>query len=97
MVINNVMSQKDTAISVQDIQSFVTYPTAAVIRHHADVIKANNKSIPLVFRSSHEYTKELRNIISVIINDGDVVSGTKKGLSLFKRGGEAERKKVRQA
>ena len=96
VVINNVMSQKDTAVSVQDIQSFVKYPTAAVIRHHADVIKANNKSVPLVFRSSHEYTKELRNIISIIINDGEVVADTKKGLSIFRRGGEAERKKVTQ-
>ena len=96
VVINNVMSQKDTAVSVQDIQSFVKYPTAAVIRHHADVIKANNKSVPLVFRSSHEYTKELRNIISIIINDGEVVADTRKGLSLFRRSGEAERKKVTQ-
>jgi len=97
VVINNVLPSKETAISVHDIESFVSFPTAAIIRHHSDVIKANNQSVPLVFRASHEYTKEIRNIISVIINDGEVVADSKKGHSLFKRNaGGSEKKRVRR-
>lgn len=97
VVINNVLPSKETAISVHDIESFVSFPTAAVIRHNSDVIKANNQSVPLVFKSSHEYTKEIRNIISVIINDGEVVADSKKSHSLFKRNtDDAEKKRVRR-
>lgn len=86
MIINNITSSKDTSISVHDIESFENFPCIARIKRNPDVIKANNQSIPLVFKSNHEFTKELRNIITFLINDGEVVKEEKKKFSFFNFG-----------
>ena len=84
MVINNITSSKDTGISVDEIEKFVNYPCVAHIKRNSDVIKANNQSIPLVFKTNHEFTKELRNIISCLVTDEeDLTTQKKKKFSFF--------------
>lgn len=87
VIINNIRSAKDTSISVHDIESFVKFPCIAHIKSTADIIKANNKSQPLVLKANHEFTKELRNIILFLINDGEIPAYEKNGFlsNLFKR------------
>lgn len=87
VIINNIRSAKDTSISVHDIESFVKFPCIAHIKSTADIIKANNKSQPLVLKANHEFTKELRNIILFLINDGEIPAEEKGGFlsNLFKR------------
>lgn len=93
VVINNIASAKETAISIHDIESFVNFPCIAHIKRNTDVIKANNQSVPLVFKSNHEFTKELRKIVSFVINDGEIVVEEKKGFSLFRRNSDGTKEK----
>lgn len=66
LIINNIVSAKDTGISVSDIEDYVRYPCIAHIRHNTDVIKANNNGSPLIFSENHEFTKELRKIVAFL-------------------------------
>lgn len=87
LVINNIVSARDTGISVSDIEEYVKYPCIARIKHNTDVIKANNNGSPLVFLSNHEFTKELRKIVAFLTgNEIDVETPKKSFLSkLFKK------------
>lgn len=93
LIINNITSAKETKISVSEIEQFVRFPCVARIKRSPDVIKANNQSVPLVFKTNHEFTKELRKIILFLIYDGEVPAETKKGfLSVFKKGEKSSSK-----
>ena len=67
LVINNVMSARETGVSVQDIEDEFRYPCIARIKHNTDVIRSNNTSEPIVYQGNHPVTKELKNIVMMLI------------------------------
>lgn len=70
LVINNIVPYKYSQVSVQEVEQMFPYPCVARINRNMDVLKANNCCEPLVFDSSHEFTKEIRNIAKAIVKVG---------------------------
>lgn len=64
LIINNVMSAKDTGIAVAELKESFPYPCWAIIRHDAGIIRSNNFGKPIVFSANHDMTKQLRAIVS---------------------------------
>lgn len=64
LIINNVMSAKDTGIAVAELKESFPYPCWAIIRHDTGVIRSNNFGKPIVFSANHDMTKQLRAIVS---------------------------------
>ena len=71
LIINNVMSAKDTGIAVAELKESFPYPCWAIIRHDAGIIRSNNFGKPIVFSANHDMTKQLRAIVSRL-NSSDV-------------------------
>ena len=69
LVINNILSTKDTGVSPEDIISSVGFPCIAKIYHTADIIKANNNGSPLILNSKHSYTKEIAKIAEIVTGE----------------------------
>ena len=77
LVINNIMPQKSTGVSVQEIVEFFPYDCVGKLKYNPDVIKAGNYGEPLAFQPEHEFTKQLRNIVSYVLQEGDFNSDAK--------------------
>ena len=82
LVINMIMPQKATGLSVQEIEEFFPFETIGRIKFDMDVVKATNIGIPLSYQADHPFTKQMRQIVSYIlqkdIDEEDIVE--KKGL-----------------
>lgn len=83
LVVNYIMPQKVTNISVQEILEFFPYDCVGKIKFNSDVIKAANLAEPLAFQPDHEFTKQLRSIVSYILQDSDFEVRTKPKKKLF--------------
>ena len=70
IVINNIMPQKSTSVSVQEIVEFFPYDCVGKLKFNTDVIKAGNLGEPLSFHPEHEFTKQLRSIVSYVLQEG---------------------------
>ena len=57
LVINNIMPQKVTGLSVEEIEEYFPFECIAKIRFNADVIKATNIGEPLAFQPDHPFTQ----------------------------------------
>lgn len=77
LVINNIMPQKSTGVSVQEIVEFFPYDCVGKLKYNPDVIKAGNYGEPLAFQPDHEFTKQLRNIVSYVLQEGNFDSDAK--------------------
>ena len=81
LVINNIMPQKSTGVSVTEIVNYFPYECVGKIKFDTDVVKATNVGVPLAYSSpDHPFTKQLRSIVSYILQvpDEDVSTDKKK-------------------
>lgn len=69
LIINNVMSAKETGISVAELQDSFHYPCIAKIKYSTSIIHCNNYGRPVVFSASHDLTKQMRGIVRYL-NEG---------------------------
>lgn len=84
LVINNVMPARETGISVQEVEETFAYQCVCRIKRTPDIIRANNTGAPLVLHQpKHDYTKQIRRIVS-FVTTGEVVHDEPKK-SLFGR------------
>lgn len=88
LVINNIMSYRETGISVQEVEeTFPNYQCVARIKRTPDIIRANNQSRPLVYKPNHEYTKQIQRIVHFITAGEVRDEPVKKGFFGFGRRG----------
>lgn len=87
LVVNDILPERDTGISVREVEDTFPYPCIARIRHHADVIKANNFGTPLVYTANHEYTRELQKVVAALTGT-EPQKDKKSGLMGLLRGGK---------
>lgn len=92
LVINSIMPQRATGMSVQEIIDYFPYECIGKIRFNTDVIQATNLGKPLAFRPNNEFTKQLRSIVAYVLDDEEFKEGTAKKKKLF---GFLSRKKER--
>ena len=71
LIINYIMPQKSTGISVQEIVEFFPFDCIGKLKFNTDVVKAGDLGEPLAFNPGHEFTKQLRSIVSYILKDND--------------------------
>ncbi|WP_373132161.1 hypothetical protein [Ruminococcus sp. Marseille-P328] len=85
LVINTIMPKKSTGISVQEIVDFFKFDCIGKIKFNTDVINAGNLGEPLALNPNHEFTKQLRSIVTYILqsNDFDNNGNTSHKKSLF--------------
>mgnify|MGYP003256563942 FL=1 len=85
LVINTIMPKKSTGISVQEIVDFFKFDCIGKIKFNTDVINAGNLGEPLALNPNHEFTKQLRSIVTYILqsNDFDNSGNTSHKKSLF--------------
>ena len=69
LIINNIMSSQSTGISVKDIEKSFPYSCVARIKRDEEIIKSNNTGTPIVYNSSHDFTKQIRGTIKYITKD----------------------------
>ncbi len=77
LVINCIMPQKATKISVQEIVDYFPFECVGKLKFNTDVIKATNVGEPLAYQPDHEFTKQLRNIVTFILQQDDYEVDTK--------------------
>lgn len=86
LVVNGVMPNKFTQVSVQEVEEMFPYPCIARFKRDPDVTKANNCSEPIVRQPNHEFTKEMRQIVAYLTGQ-QIEKPAKKGIfSRFKKG-----------
>ena len=91
LIVNNVIPYRDAGVSVREVVDTFGLECVAKIHRTPDIIKANNLGRPLVFKTKHEFTKQIGNIAdyltSGIVSDVDVDADVKKPLfsGLFKK------------
>ena len=85
LVINKVRPAKEVAISAEElVEAFVNpftgknYPCLAKIDDDNNVKQANNLGEPLVYQSSHSFTKKIALIAKEVIGDTFVLSQPEK-------------------
>lgn len=71
LVINTIMPKKSTGISVQEIVDFFKFDCIGKIKFNTDVINAGNLGEPLALNPNHEFTKQLRSIVTYILQSND--------------------------
>lgn len=71
LVVNNIMPYKATNISVQEIMEAFPFECVGKLKFNTDVIIAGNRGEPLAFQPGHEFTKQLRSLVSYILQEGD--------------------------
>lgn len=70
LVINNIMPEKMTGMTVQEIvEHFAAYECIGKIRFNTDVIHATNLGEPLTLQPDNAFTKQLRSIVAYVTND----------------------------
>lgn len=86
LVVNGVMPNKFTQVSVQEVEEMFPYPCIARFKRDPEVTKANNCSEPIVYQPNHEFTKEMRKIVAYLTGQ-PIEEPAKKGFfSRFKKG-----------
>lgn len=86
LVVNGVMPNKFTQVSVQEVEEMFPYPCIARFKRDPEVTKANNCSEPIVRQPNHEFTKEMRKIVAYLTGQ-PIEEPAKKGFfSRFKKG-----------
>lgn len=78
LVINNIMPERSTYISVQEIISYFPYDCVGKLRFNTDVIRATNLGKPLAFQPGHEFTKQMREIVAYVLGQDEFTEDTKK-------------------
>lgn len=71
LIINYIMPQKSTGMSVQEIVEYFPFDCVGKIRFNADIIKATNDGVPLAYNPEHDFTKQMRSIVSYILQDNE--------------------------
>ena len=69
LVINNIVPQKLTGISVEEIERYFPFECVGRIHYNPDVMKATNLGEPLALDPSHEFTKQMKDIVAYVLND----------------------------
>ena len=54
-----------------EIVEFFPFDCIGKLKFNTDVVKAGNLGEPLAFNPGHEFTKQLRSIVSYILKDND--------------------------
>lgn len=86
LIVNNVMSSRETGISVQEVEETFPYPCVCRIKRTPDIIRANNIGRPLVYKPKHEYTKQIQKIVRFVTsNHIDAENQEKPRRGLFGR------------
>lgn len=83
LVVNSVLSSRETGISVQEVEETFPYKCVARIKRTNDIIKANNLSRPLVYKPNHDYTKQIQRIVRYITEGERMEEPQKKKLFSF--------------
>ena len=83
LVVNSVLSSRETGISVQEVEETFPYKCVARIKRTNDIIKANNLSRPLVYKPNHDYTKQIQRIVRYITEGERMDEPQKKKLFSF--------------
>lgn len=85
LIINRVMPEKTTRISVNDLTNHFPFECIGQIDFSTSVIKATNLGTPLVSSEpNHDFTKQLRQTVSYILGNNEFETQEKK-TSLFGR------------
>lgn len=91
-VINEVRPGKAVGISVSELEEVLENPATGEpfkcigkIDDNNDVRASVNDMVPLVYRSNHEYTKQISRIASAIIGEEHVLEAPKKKSGFFAR------------
>lgn len=85
LIINRVMPEKTTRISVNDLKNHFPFECIGEIDFSTSVIKATNLGTPLVSSEpNHDFTKQLRQTVSYILGNEEFKAEEKK-TSLFGR------------
>lgn len=72
LIINGIVSARISGIATSEVeQAFHDYPCIARVRRSDDVIKANNRSRPLVLNPRHEISKELQRVVAFLTSTED--------------------------
>ena len=83
LIVNNVMPVRDTGISVQEVEETFPYQCVCRIKRAPDLYKANNTGKPLVlYQPKHDYTKQIRRIVS-FVTTGEIVHDAPKRQFFF--------------
>lgn len=78
LVINYVMPQSSTGITVQEIVEYFPYECIGKIRFHTDVIAATNLGKPLaVYNPNHYFVTQMRGIVTYLLQGSDFEMGAK--------------------
>lgn len=86
LIVNNVMSSRETGISVQEVEETFPYPCVCRIKRTPDIIRANNIGRPLVYKPKHDYTKQIQKIVRFVTsNHIDAENQEKPRRGLFGR------------
>lgn len=83
LIINYIMPQKSTNMSVQEIVDYFPFDCIGKLKFNPDVIRATNVGEPLAFQPDHDFTKQMRNIVSYILHNNEYQIETKKKKGLF--------------
>lgn len=84
LVINYIMPQKSTGITVQEIVDYFPYECIGKIRFNTDVIAATNLGRPLaVYQPGHDFIAQMRSIVTYLLKSSDFTAGKKARKPLF--------------
>lgn len=83
LVINYIMPQKSTGMSVQEIVDYFPFDCVGKLRFNADIIKATNEGKPLSYEPDHEFTKQMRSIVSYILQNNEFEVEKKQKKKMF--------------
>lgn len=91
LIVNKAKPAKSVGVSIQEVQEALInpstgkpYPCIAVIKNTDDANHSNNTGEPLVYKSSHEFTKSIAEIAKEVI-DEDFRLQPRKKKGLFSR------------
>ena len=96
LVINNIVPQKLTGIGVEEIENYFPFECVGKIHYNPDVIKATNLGEPLALDPSHEFTKQMKEIVAYVLDDDSMKpdpTPEKKGLFGFLKKSKKPKKK----
>lgn len=86
LVVNGIMPNKFTQVSVQEVEEMFPYPCIARFKRDPEVTKANNCSEPIVYQPNHEFTKEMRKIVAYLTGQPAEEPVKKSFFSRFRKG-----------
>jgi MinD-like ATPase involved in chromosome partitioning or flagellar assembly len=78
LVINKVISSKNTGISMDDIEKRLPYQCIARIKHDDAVTYANNHGFPLVYNEKHPFTRQISDMANYVADEKEKESKLEK-------------------